>query len=244
MARALVPLDTIASRICSSMGDAGMTRKYEMLGYLVDAYKEFHLFVDHDFEVKTVILKPNHIIEMPRDFVFETKVGLLKNGRCAILTLDRNMPPANMNQTEIQQQLEDIWEGNYVDTFRYPFYNCNGYDNLYGLGCHLNRSGLYNINKKTGTIEIGSLSPDDAEVVIEYKSDGVSDGGLKLIPSEMVDVISYGGRERYYEAHENWNAAMKMGEKHKEKWYMAKRQLNFMSALYITEQAYNYTSEI
>lgn len=242
MARALVPLDMIASRICSGMGDMGMTYKYTILGHLVSVYKEFHLFVDHDFDVKTCILKPNHVIELPCDFVYETKVGLMKDGICAILTLDRNMPPNSMNNTEVQEYLENIWNGDSIGGFRYPFYNCSISD-LYGYGCHLNRSGIYNINRKGGTMEIGSLLPDDAEIVIEYKSDGISEG-LKLVPSEIEDVLSYGAKERFYEERQDERWARYNGDKHKEKWYMTKKLYNFRSSLYIAETAYNYTSEI
>lgn len=242
--RALVSLDSIASRICSGMGDSTMSYKFSVLTHLISVYKEFHLFVDHDFEVKTAILKPDHVIEMPCDFVYETKVGLMRNGRCAILRLDRNMPQASLNQTGTQEYLETIWAGNeYVGGLYYPFYN-SAIRDLCGYGCNLNIGGLYNINKKNGTIEIGSLIPSDAEIVIEYKSDGVSDGGLKLVPSETVDVLSYGAKERFYEERRDFTAAAWNGNKHKEKWYMTKRLLNFTSALYIAETAYNSTSEI
>lgn len=242
MSRALIPLDIIASNICSGMGDSANTYKFAILRHLFSVYKELHLFADHEFEIKTAILKPDHVIEMPCDFVYETKVGLMKNGRCAILTLDRNMPPASLNQSEIEKHLESIWDNTYISGLSYPFYNCS-IGNMYGYGCHLNRSGLYNINKSNGTIEIGSLLPDDAEIVIEYKSDGISEG-LKLVPAETEDALSYGAKERFYEERRDWNAARWNGDKYKEKYYMLKRLWNFTSALYIAEVAYNHTSEV
>lgn len=244
MAKALVSLDSIASRICSGMDDPGMTYKYKILTHLIAAYKEFHLYVDHEFDVQTAILAPDNIIELPKNFVYETKVGLLRGGKCAVLTLDRNMPPKQLNHTETLEHLENIW--NDIDcpgNFIYPFYNSPRGD-ISGCGCHLNKSGLYNINRKTGTLEIGSLLPSDVEIVIEYKSDGVSAEGLKLVPSEQEDVLSYGAKERFFEDKQNWAAAAKFGEKHKEKWYMTKRLYNFRSALYIAEVAYNSTSEV
>lgn len=240
--RALVPLSVIASDICSGMGDGGNTYKFAILRHLLSVYKEFHLFVDHDFCIKTVELESNHTIELPCDFIYETKIGLRKNGITAVLRLDRNMPQVPKNESETLEYLESIWEGNFVGGFNYPFYNCHGRE-IYGYGCNLNRSGFYNIDRKTGTLQIGSLLPDDAEIIIEYKSNGLEDG-LQLVPSEVVDVLSYGAKERFYEERGNWNAAKWNGEKHKEKWYMTKRLYNFTSALYTAEVAYNNTSQI
>lgn len=239
--RSLMPLEVIASNITSGLNDPTGTYKFTILRHLLSTYKKFHLFVDHDFEVKTAILKPDHIVNMPCDFVYETKVGIMRNGRCAILTLDRNMAPAPLNQSEVQAQLESVWDGTYFSDLVYPFYNA-GRD-LYGYGTHMNRSGFYNIDKKNGTIEIGSLLPDDAEIVIEYKSDGVSDG-LKLVPSELEDVLSYGAKQRFYEDKGDLRLAQWNKEQYLENYYMTKRQYNFISALYITQTAYNYTSEV
>lgn len=238
-----MPLDVIASNICQSLKDPAGTKKMYILKKLATAYKKHNLFLGHDFCVKTAVLKADHIINMPCDFVYETKVGLKRGNNIAILTLDKNMPPAHKSDSETTAYLESILDGDFSCGGGQLFYNSVFGATLTGYGCHLRRQGLYNINKAEGTIEIGSLIPEGCEIVIEYKSDGMSDG-LILVPSETEEVLSYDAKAKYFEDERDAYWAKWNDDKYKENYYMLKRLYNFNSALYIASVAYNHTSEV
>lgn len=245
MSKALIPLSVVADNICSGMGDPTGSYKFVILRHLLSAYKKLHLFTDHEFEVKTLILDTDtNIIEMPCDFVYETKVAVMgEKNRCAILSLDRNMPSIDMTQQETSDYFDNIFSGNTVSGLIYPFYNSEITD-LYGYGFNLNtRSGLYNVNRKDGTIELGSLFPEGTKLVVEYKSDGVS-SGLTLVPTETEDVLSYRAKQYFYEERGDLRLAGWNKQEYLENYYQVKKLWNFVSALYIAETAYNYTSEI
>lgn len=234
MSKALVSIKTIASNISSGMGDS--TGKYEFtLGrHLLSGWREMNIYLNQEFNVKTAILEYDNVISMPCDFIMETKVGILKNNHLAVLSLDRNVRPQKLTQTQYQKQVDSIFCGNFVGEM-YPFYNCfrggNFLGEMYGFGRGVHSPGFYNIDKKTGEIMIGSLVPQDAEVVIEYKSDGISEG-LKLIPSECELTLSYWAKARFYEEREKLTMAEWNNREYEKHYNKLKRLYNFQSALY------------
>jgi len=167
MSKALVSIKTIASNLSSGIGDS--TGKYEFTfsRHLLSGWREMNLFLNQDFSVKTAILEFDNVISMPSDFVYETKVGILRNGHLAVLSLDKSVQRERLNQSQSEQMVNDIFCGEYVGQM-FPFYNCfrgnNFLGELYGFGRGVYAPGYYNIDKKTGEIQIGSLVPKDAEI--------------------------------------------------------------------------------
>lgn len=235
MSRSLVPLDVLASDLCSDIGDSTNRFKFKFLRKLLEAYRDMHLYVDQDFEVKTSILTYNNAINLPTDFIYETKVGVLYNGNLAVLSLDKTVRKQTLTQQASQDVLDSIWAGDYVGDY-YPFYNCFRGDNflgeLYGLGRGVISNGFYNLDRKEGVIYIGSLIPEGAEIVVEYKSDGVSDG-LKLVPTEMVMALKYFAKSEFYADKEPRLSVMNR-EYYEREYNKVKRLYNFRSALYMS----------
>lgn len=234
MSKALVSIKTIASNISAGMGDSTGKYEFTISRHLLSGWREMNLFLNQDFSVKTAILEFDNVIEMPCDFVYETKVGILHNGHLAVLSLDRNVKAEPLNQTQSEERLNSIFCGQYSGDM-YPFYNCfrngNFLGELYGFGRGVHCAGYYNIDKKAGEIQIGSLVPKDAEIVIEYKSDGISDG-LKLVPSEVEMALSYWAKARFYEEKEKLTLAQYNNAEYERHYNKLKRLYNFQSALY------------
>lgn len=238
MAKALVSIKTIASNLSAGMGDS--TGKYEFtLGrHLLSGWRELNLFLNQEFSVKTAVLEFDNTVCLPDDFVYETKVGILRNGHLAVLSLDKSVQKEKLNQSQSQKRVNDIFCGEYSGDM-YPFYNVfrngNFLGEMYGWGRGVHTNGYYNIDKKTGEIQIGSLVPEDAEIVIEYKSDGISDG-LKLVPSECEMCLSYWAKARFYEEKGNLNLAMYNNAEYERHYNKLKRLYNFQSALYASAE--------
>lgn len=238
MSKALVSIKTMASNISAGMGDS--TGKYEFtIGrHLLSGWREMNLFLNQDFSVKSCVLEFDNIIVLPEDFVYETKVGILHNGHLAVLSLDKSVKAEPLNQTQSEERVREIFAGEYSGTM-FPFYNAfrngNFLGELYGWGRGVHCAGYYNIDKKTGEIQIGSLVPKGAEIVVEYKSDGISDG-LKLVPTEVEMALSYWAKARFYEEKGNLQLASWNEVRYEQHYNKLKRLYNFQSALYASAE--------
>lgn len=235
MAKALIPIDVIANNITSGR-DIPARYKFTISRHLLSGWRELNLFVNQDFDVKTEVLEFDNVISMPCDFVYETKVGILRNGHLAVLSLDKSITEKTLTQKQSQERVDKIFCGEYSGDV-YPFYNCfrngNSLGELYGWGRGVHCAGYYNLNRKTGEIYIGSLVPKDAEIVVEYKSDGITDG-LKLVPSEAEMCLSYWAKARFFEENGDLNKAIYNNNEYDKHYFRLKRLYNFRSALYMS----------
>lgn len=238
MSKALVNIKTIASNISAGMGDSTGKYEFTISRHLLSGWREMSLYLTQYFDVKTEILQYDNVISMPCDFVYETKVGLLYKGHLAVLSLDKSVQKERLNQTQSIERLNSIWCGEYSG-YGYCFYNCfrngNFLGELYGQGRGIHCAGYYNIDKKTGEIYIGSLVPEGAEIVIEYKSDGISDG-LKLIPTECEMALSYWAKARFYEDKGNLNLAQYNNSEYERHYNKLKRLYNNVNPLYASAE--------
>lgn len=198
----MAPVGAVADLICDELGDNTKTKKFRLLQYISLGFQKMHMFLNPDVCIKTVIISPGEIKELPPDFMFETKVGLRKNGR--ICTLRQNNRRARtfvrLNDTETVNEINSVFDGVDIEDQCY-FYNLFGQsDPLLAYGVGYGNNNYYDI--QNGQIHISSCMPDDAEIVVEYKSDGLS-SGLVLIPSEAFLALYYFGRARYFGEGEN-----------------------------------------
>lgn len=246
MSKALVSIKTLASKISGQVGDSVGKYEYTIGQHLLSGWRELNIYLNQEFNVKTAILEYDNVISMPCDFVYETKVGILHaNGRLAVLSLDKSVKPEKLNQTQSEKRVNDIFCGEYFGDM-YPFYNCfrngNFLGEMYGFGRGVHCAGYYNIDKKTGEIQIGSLVPEDAEVVIEYKSDGISEG-LKLIPSETETCLTHWAKARYFEDRRDSYWCSWHQDKYESHYNKLQRLYNFQSALYASAELNKSFSE-
>lgn len=236
MAKSLISIDLIGFDLCSDIGDSVYRHKAKFNRHLISGYRELQTFIGNSFAVKTAVLKYDNSIELPCDFIYETKVGIKKNGHIAILTLDNSVEKHKLGDTETTNYLNDIWTNGYGGYEGYWFYN--GYrggafiGELYGAGrCVLN-NGTYSIDRQDGVIHIGSHIPEDAEVVIEYKSDGITNG-LELVPIEMTECLKMYAKWMFYFDRDP-RLAQTAEYQYKRLYNKLQRLYNYESALYAT----------
>lgn len=235
MSRALTPITIIASEFCADIGDSHEDHHFRFSQKLLRAYKKLHLFISPELDVETVIFPVSGQIELPCNFVYETKIGLLRDNRLVTLDLDRNLRLSNQRFTDSQMQtdINGLFDGSIDPGIYYPFFNCSRNGNfvgeLYGFGCGYHANTWYNI--KNGILELSSLVPDDTEVVIEFKSNGIKDG-FKLIPDEMVEAANYKAKELFYEDTKP-TLAESMAEKYKVEYQRLKRLYSYKDPDYL-----------
>lgn len=237
MSKALISIDTIGFDLCSDIGDSVYRHKAKFNRHLINGYRKINTFIGNSFSVKTAVLQVDNVIEMPCDFIYETKVGVMRNGRIAMLSLDKGVAQRHkLNDTETQDYLSDIWTNGYGAYEGYWFYNAyNGgqfLGELYGAGrCVLN-GGTYSIDKTNGVIYIGGNIPQDSEIVVEYKSDNTSNG-LNLVPIEMKECLEFYAKWKFY-ADRNPTLAQVNKTEYKKDYNQLQRFYNYENCLYAT----------
>lgn len=225
MGRALVPVSVIAQDACEEIGDS--TEKYHlfMMKVIAEQYKFMNLHLYDALSIKTDILPYGNVIDCPCDFVYETKVGVKVGDRVAVLwrnydNLNRNQHPTKTDGDYLKY-IRGIITGSLVPDDIVPFYNWGGTNVLDGYGIGVDPKGFYRLDRATGTIEIGSFWPKDAEFVLEYKSDGISDG-LELAPSEWAESLKFYALHRYYMRKQNLAMSREYEGKYLTQYYSVK----------------------
>lgn len=189
--RAAVSLDKIANDVCIALGDTHFNSKLTVSNHLIDCYRDFSLYIGSEVNVKTECLCFGNSIVLPDDFVYETKVGAMVNDRIAILTLDKNQSSVISTDKETREYLSHIWDGNYYGEAFYFYNGPSAYGELYGYGRGVKNSATYNINRKSGVIELGSNIPVGSKIFLEYISDGAKDICSKMVPIEAKKMHEY-----------------------------------------------------
>lgn len=201
MARALIPVDVIVADLCEQLGDSNERFDLPVRKALLRAYKKVFLLLGQSFDTfKTVIAPTSQSYELPCDFITETKVGIKRGNTIAILSLAtslrKNNNSARMSQSDSLVALQEVFD--YWTTFPcYTFYNYNG-GCLTGYGDGVSSGGFYNIDRASGTLELGSLIEEGDELIVEYKSNGIGEG-FELVPDEMAETLRYFAKAIFYE---------------------------------------------
>lgn len=200
----MTPLGVIAGMVCHELGDNTESKKFYILQLLALGYQKMHLFLNHDVVIKTIdiCLDGGHSFELPDDFIYQTKVGIRRAGHngepagpVCVLELNRTMNrnQKKQNDTDSVSYIDKVLNGAVSGECDYHFYN-SSCGTLGGYGSGLSSTGYYSIQNKSIHISSGLFSlGDDIELILEYKSDGLSDG-LKLVPSEAFLALRYFGK--------------------------------------------------
>lgn len=238
MSRALTPVTILASEFCQDIRDPTEYYHEQFMKKLLRAYKNYiYRFLSPDLEVMTEIFPVSGQIELPCDFVYETKIGLLRNDRLVTLDFNRNLRPTNKtyNHTQIIDQVNYLLDGT-VDpgvwySYLNPMRNGSFLGELYGMGSGYHANTWYNIHD--GILELSSIVPDDGEteLVVEYKSTGIKDG-FKLIPDEMTEAVNYKAKELFYEDTDQ-RLSLAMEEKFNREYFRLKRLYSFRKPDYL-----------
>lgn len=238
MSRALVPLETIADDICADIMDSTSRYKFSILRKLMAGYREINLYLDPSFCVQTAVLSLDNVISLPPNCVYVTKVGIRRNGIIAMMSLDSSIQKQSLTQEQTEQQLNSIWNGEFAGD-EYCFYNFpqggGSLGELYGYGGNVNLNGYYNIDIGKGEIYIGSLIPEDAELVIEFKSAEGADG-FTLVPIQYWNCLKYYGLSEWY-AGKNLGLAQYNRQAYEREYNKNQRLNNYRSALFMANFA-------
>lgn len=235
MARQLISLIEIADVICEDSGDVTKRHRASILRHLATCYRKMNMFVSNETDVETVVCPITNVINMPSNFIYETKVGLKYGDR--IVFLDKNYDDTgssvlNVNQSDAKAYIDGMLQSEVDRSSTVPFYNHNG-ELLYGYGCGVRADGMYSVDRERGIIVIGSLIPKYCEIVVEFVSDGVSKG-VKMVPIEMYDALyNYGMWKHFFQRRDSrW---MQSAQDYDEAYYQLEMLYKFVPINYIVK---------
>jgi hypothetical protein len=191
----LVELDKVIRDACEQDGDTDYKYYMKFMRLANAAMRDLNLFVIPILKTEKFVVDSTRVIDMPSDFVYYTKVGLMRHGRVVTLSLNNDMhmeeePLCDCeNKDEADKYINDLLCGKLKGEYAYRFYGY-GVGELYGMQGGFNRFGYYRFDKENNRFFVQGLSEGD-ELVIEYKSNGVGNG-VALVPTECeLAIVSF-----------------------------------------------------
>lgn len=186
-------------RYCVSMvqqdrDDFSAKMRQKILQYGINTYRQY-IQTGINPTIEVFYAKPDSlgIINMPDDYEYYTKVGIIDNGRVFTLTLNRNMPLNRKWDTcgdEVKLNEDLDFKGT---NYGFPFvghYRAGNYvGELYGLGGGINAMGYYTEDRKLRRLQVTNI-PLNKELVIEYVSSNITEN--TIIDDAAVNLIRYG----------------------------------------------------
>ena len=132
------------------------------------------------------------IINLPDDYEYYTKVGVLYGGKVYTLTLNKNMP-INRRWDSCGDEVADAVDIPFKDlNYAIPFvghYRAGNFvGELYGMGGGVNRFGYFTEDKRMRRMQVTNLPIK--EVIVEYVSTAIGEG--TIIDDAAVGLIRYG----------------------------------------------------
>lgn len=203
MSRALESISILASDICEDIGDSTERHHLRIQKKILEGYQKLYWYVLPDFEnIQSEILPYNGTVqyELPCNFVYETKVGMLYKGCYITLDLKKGLrlQQNTMSDTQAGQCINGFADGSIAPDSWLPFYNVwrNGayLGEIYSMGCGFHSHQWYDI--QDGVLSVGNMVPDGAEILVEYKSNGIPKTGLKLVPAESAPYCKFFAKAR------------------------------------------------
>lgn len=191
-----VNLDTCVRSVMADLKDFRFRNYRHLLNFAAEGYTELNLFaVDN---IKTVLLfqNENFTVDLPKDYIKYLKVGIVINGKVWTLGYNKDIAmPREVNECGLT--IPSIISCSANDTkINFPswgFYFSNHFRNgqyvgeLYGFGGGFNFA-YYKIDQEKRQIVLTDNLPKN-QIVLEYKSSGVSAEGASVIPKQCMRAV-------------------------------------------------------
>lgn len=239
---ASVALDKVVRDVCEKFQDYNYSRYMEVLRDANRVVKRMYLHLipsKERYHIKSSFIdqQANRAITMPDDYVYYTKIGVCKNNHIVTLGLDESLCNEDDRCPNEDQASDEINFRTYPYNWYYPFYNVstnvhhNKPETLYGYGGGKAHYGYYNVDESSNPPKIifSKDVPQDAQIVVEYKSDGVGDGA-ELVDTEAEHCIFYNCMAHQYLSREKAGMYDRMMRQYQVEWNLLKKMYNSLTA--------------
>lgn len=237
--RGIVNLEYVVHSVLMDIDDYSLIMYKKFLQYAVDGILDLNLFVGDQVKVAYLPVNKNtKTVNLPLDYIKYTKIGYNDGGSISIFGLNKDLMLAR-DKDDCGNQVNDNSDncgckGSSETSLPAIIYPTSGYyyaphfrngqfvGELFGGAGGRNNHGEFRIDHQNRQIVFNSEISVD-EIILEYKSSGVSDDGSTCIPREYVPALKayiHWQRKRYKDKES-------MGEKErlKKEYYDAFEQL-------------------
>lgn len=201
---AVVNLDYIVNSCISDLQIHNTNEYDRLLQFAVRGFRKLNLMVLPSIKVAYLTLNENNTIDLPNDFVSYTKIGVVIGGNIWNLTLNKNMAlPRHLDEcgnvlaaentmSFLNQTSQGLAVSTDISTFGGIYYvphwrNGQYVGEQYGLGGGINREGYYREDKEKNQIVFTNIV--QGEIVLEYKSNGITVEGGAAVPQEAIEAL-------------------------------------------------------
>lgn len=192
-----VNIDYVVKQCLADIQDYSTTQYQRFLQFANLGFIDLNLFVLENIKVAYLPVNPNKTVNLPDDYIYYTKVGIEVNGKIWTLTLnDSQLMPRKTDDCgetippSVEITSQDPANNRLPD---YGYYFASHYRNgqyvgeMFGLGGGFN-TGYFRIDVEKRQITMNSEVPVD-EIILEYKSTGISADGTDIIPRQAVQAL-------------------------------------------------------
>jgi len=205
--RGIVNLEYVVHSVLMDLDDPTLHFYKKYLQYAIIGLEQLNLFTGD--QVKVAYLKFNQdtkTVDLPNDYITYTKIGYNDGGVISLFGLNNSLMlarkpddcgnPMNENTTNCGESTTS-GSGNQLSNLILPYsgyYYAPHYRNgqfvgeLYGGAGGRHNDGEFRIDKTNRKIVFNS-EVQVSEIILEYKSSGVSDDGSTCIPREYVPAL-------------------------------------------------------
>jgi hypothetical protein len=170
--------------------DYGSSGKARVLNYAVQGLKALNLFAIKSVRVQYLKMDDLKRVKLPADYVYYTKIGInTGDGKVWTLTLNNDLShkkykyPTALCEDEVENETSNP-DIEYGYLFQHHYRGGQYVGELYGQAGGVNVSS-YRVDESAREIQFSADVPS-GEIVLEYKSNGISNDGSTVIPQQAV----------------------------------------------------------
>lgn len=190
---AIVNLDYVVSNVQNELNDYSMAQYKRLLQLAIDGLRQLRIYHAGSLQVAYLQVNSAGIVAFPKDYIDYSKIGVYVHGQVVTLTINDNMAlnRAKRCSEDIRVMEKDtsgaIVSGLSDGYYFTPHFRGTQYiGSLYGLGGGINQA-YYRVDKAARQIQFNGYIPNSKEIVLEYKSTGISAG--TIISAEEIDPL-------------------------------------------------------
>ena len=194
-----VNLDYIVSSFLADLGDYSSTNYDRYLNYAVRGFKKLNIMVLPSIKVVYLPLNANNTIDLPKDYVCYSKIGVSLGGNIWTLTLNPNMVLPHILDdcgntiAATNTQASDL-SGNFLGItgldgcYYVPHWRAGNYvGELYGKTGGKNTEGYFRVDEQNNQIAFTNVI--QGEIILEYKSNGIETDGSAVVPEQAIEAM-------------------------------------------------------
>lgn len=195
--KGVVSLDYAVNLVLMDLDDYSLTFYKKFLQYAILGFQDLNLYVSQSVKVAYIPVKENlKAIDLPDDYITYTKIGYNNGGTIATLALNEDlMIPRNTDDcgntiNENTGSCGNESTGQSTHGYYYSPHYRNGQfvGELYAGAGGRRNDGYYRVDEERRMI-LFSSDIAASEIILEYKSSGISGDGSTLVKREFIPAI-------------------------------------------------------